>query len=528
MTTKHSNSEESTEDLNFECDDVLVSRFVESEDQEAFSEIYRRHSKMVLGVCNRVLHRYEDVSDAFQATFLVLIKSAKNIRTKSSIACWLYGVAYRISLDAKSKMSRRKQVPEMEEVVSESDAFNDLALKNDMQVLEDELQQLPPMFREPLLLYYMADKSCRQISDELGITTSAVESRIKRGRARLKRSLVRRRVVLIVIAGAMGFGESAANAAVLHANSAQAMLTLAGQSSGSFLSTQIQDLVSKEISNMSSSITSFKVGSGVATFTLATCLFVLAFLGAANRNGGSSSDNAYVQIESPSHPIQDVSFETAVKTPDDQEAGKLVNLLFALDGGSVIYEFIDGAGKKRTLKIDNSFAARNAGKQGTMYLDGLELDPKSMEADEILKWKKVWDQPAKIDRPAGTLLNVFNGVSFTGFSFVSSKKTKRTIEIDRKTGAIKNYGGAKILKDSDDWKQIKEWMKNWKPGRLFSAEKTKSGDKYYFLSREMRKESVLVVDDKIHNAYGKPLEPDSNLAKDVREWIRKWKSDREE
>src|SRR5262249_15783594 len=58
----------------------LLDRFLESRDQAAFEAIVRRHGPMVLGVCRRVLDDPNDVDDAFQATFLILVKKARSIR----------------------------------------------------------------------------------------------------------------------------------------------------------------------------------------------------------------------------------------------------------------------------------------------------------------------------------------------------------------------------------------------------------------------------------------------------------------
>ena len=63
----------------------LLDRFLARGDEAAFEAILRRHGPMVLGVCRRILEDPHDVDDAFQATFLVLIKKARSIRDSSQI-----------------------------------------------------------------------------------------------------------------------------------------------------------------------------------------------------------------------------------------------------------------------------------------------------------------------------------------------------------------------------------------------------------------------------------------------------------
>src|SRR5258708_88027 len=69
----------------------LLERFVAEQDEAAFEAILSRHGPMVLGVCRRALDDPCDVEDAFQATFLVLVKKAGTLRDRDLLANWLYG-----------------------------------------------------------------------------------------------------------------------------------------------------------------------------------------------------------------------------------------------------------------------------------------------------------------------------------------------------------------------------------------------------------------------------------------------------
>src|SRR5436305_805793 len=79
-------------------DRLLLERFVAERDEAAFEALVRRHGSMVLHVCRRVLHDEHAAEDAFQATFLVLVRKAPCISKRERLAGWLYGVAYRTAL----------------------------------------------------------------------------------------------------------------------------------------------------------------------------------------------------------------------------------------------------------------------------------------------------------------------------------------------------------------------------------------------------------------------------------------------
>src|SRR5437016_461634 len=81
-------------------DGQLLQRFITRRDETAFTALVQRHGPMVLAVCRRVLHDPHHAEDAFQATFLTLVKKAAAIGQPELLANWLYGVAYRTARKA--------------------------------------------------------------------------------------------------------------------------------------------------------------------------------------------------------------------------------------------------------------------------------------------------------------------------------------------------------------------------------------------------------------------------------------------
>ena len=61
-----------------------------------------------LRVCRQVLGDSHDAQDAFQATFLVLVRKAGSLRKAESVASWLYGVAFRVAVRTKVEATRRR------------------------------------------------------------------------------------------------------------------------------------------------------------------------------------------------------------------------------------------------------------------------------------------------------------------------------------------------------------------------------------------------------------------------------------
>src|SRR5262245_58181099 len=89
-------------------DGQLLEHFVERRDEAAFETLVRRHGPMVLGVCRRLLRNHHDAEDAFQATFLVLVRKAASIAPREMVANWLYGVAHQTALKARAVGAKRR------------------------------------------------------------------------------------------------------------------------------------------------------------------------------------------------------------------------------------------------------------------------------------------------------------------------------------------------------------------------------------------------------------------------------------
>jgi RNA polymerase sigma-70 factor (ECF subfamily) len=133
-------------------DGQLLESYVSRRDEAAFEALVRRHGPMVLGVCRRVLHNSHDAEDAFQATFLVLVRKAATVLPREMVANWLYGVAYHAALNARAASARRRakerQVRNMPEPATVADG-----LWHDLEpLLDQELSRLPDRYRLPVVL----------------------------------------------------------------------------------------------------------------------------------------------------------------------------------------------------------------------------------------------------------------------------------------------------------------------------------------------------------------------------------------
>jgi RNA polymerase sigma factor (sigma-70 family) len=172
-------------------DGQLLESFVNQGDPAAFESLVVRHGPMVLGVCRRLLRHEADVADAFQATFLVLVRRASSIRPRGMVGNWLHGVARNTARKARA-MSRRALPVESERVDPSLDPEELLDRKLLHAILDEELTRLPDIYRAAIVLCELEGKTIKQTARELGCPQGTVATRLSRGRALLAKRLTAR------------------------------------------------------------------------------------------------------------------------------------------------------------------------------------------------------------------------------------------------------------------------------------------------------------------------------------------------
>jgi RNA polymerase sigma factor (sigma-70 family) len=176
-------------------DGDLLECFVTRRDEAAFAALVRRHGPMVLGVCRRVLRNEADAEDAFQATFLVLVRKAASIRPAGRVGNWLYGVAHSTALKARASRTRRlaKERTAAARPTQEDPAPTWEQLS---ALLDRELTTLPDRYRSAIVLCDLEGKTIQEAARQLGCPQGTVGTRLARGRRLLGRRLARHGLTL--------------------------------------------------------------------------------------------------------------------------------------------------------------------------------------------------------------------------------------------------------------------------------------------------------------------------------------------
>ncbi len=175
-------------------DGELLGRFVARRDEVAFESLVARLGPMVVGVCRRMLRDPHDVDDAFQATFLVLVRRAGSIRDREVVATWLYEVAVRVARRARLDAARRADRERRGAVAEAREAGGDAgADRSEVRAqIDEEIGRLPESHRRLVVLCDVEGLSREEAAARLGWTANMVRGRLERARGRLRDRLTRR------------------------------------------------------------------------------------------------------------------------------------------------------------------------------------------------------------------------------------------------------------------------------------------------------------------------------------------------
>ena len=363
------------------ADAELLQRFGTG-DEAAFSELLHRHGPMVWATCRQTLPCQADAEDAFQATFLALVKSSKSIRQTQSIGAWLHGVAVRIVTQLKRSAIRRKQ---REQRSAESEAVQPIADStwNAFHAeVHAEVERLPTKLRTVLVLCDLQGVSQSDAAKQLGWKPGTLTGRLCRARQTLIDRLARKG---LVAASASGLLMLSATSAVPRELSRQ-VLSYA-TTSGAVVPQAISILVT-EVTAMT--VTKLKLLT--ATLLVAGGLTGAVGVGWVNDAEGQQPGGLGAPARIPPTP------EPRASEEDKLEISWIAETMPA----KIEYEFVDGvsnipASKEMIRKMGEKglqFVGQVTAKNGSMLVF---MKPKTTQ--DRVEYKPVYGIPMKPEPP---------------------------------------------------------------------------------------------------------------------------------
>jgi RNA polymerase sigma factor (sigma-70 family) len=231
------------QELALLSDAQLVARFVDVNDQSAFSLLITRHGGLVQSVCQRILRNSSLVDDAVQATFILLARKGITLSKRESLASWLFGVARRVAWRARDQQSLREHHEHQAGILRESTSSQENQWDELLNILDEELRRLAPCYQAPLLACYYRGLTQDEAARELGWPLITLRRRLEKARTILKDRLSRRGATLSSVLFAGILSESNLLVAMSSDLRQRTLQNVSAISEGQAISSQIEVLV---------------------------------------------------------------------------------------------------------------------------------------------------------------------------------------------------------------------------------------------------------------------------------------------
>ena len=179
-----------------EVDEVLVQR-AQKGDTGAFDELVRRYTSIVYRILYKILRHDEDTQDALQDTFVSAYRALPRFRQDARFSTWLYRIATNAAL--MKARARRTNLVSLDHPTEDPDAQSawelpdwsatpdeEIMTGETRRIMEEAIQALPPEQRAAFVLHDIQDLSSAETAQAMGITVSAVNSRLHRARVFLR------------------------------------------------------------------------------------------------------------------------------------------------------------------------------------------------------------------------------------------------------------------------------------------------------------------------------------------------------
>lgn len=175
-------------------DEDLIERF-QGGDLYAFDLIVKNYKDQLLNFVFRFLGNQEEAEDVVQETFLRVYRNRSAYRRVAKFSTWIYTIAGNLARTELRRRRRRRLFSlsdmgvqdkdyEISDNVLNPETQTDGALKD--EIIQSEIAQLSPKFREVILLRDVQELSYEEISKILRVPIGTVKSRVNRARLRLQ------------------------------------------------------------------------------------------------------------------------------------------------------------------------------------------------------------------------------------------------------------------------------------------------------------------------------------------------------
>ena len=167
--------------------DEKIVELVRKKDKELYIHIIKRYQDKLMRYASYLTGEEHNAADIVQESFIKAYVNLNGFNTKKKFASWIYRIVHNEAINLINKQKKQVSLYDDYDFDSGIDIEDEFIKKELRNRTHNCLNQMPVIYREPLSLYYMEEKSYEEISDILRIPVGTVGTRINRAKVLMKK-----------------------------------------------------------------------------------------------------------------------------------------------------------------------------------------------------------------------------------------------------------------------------------------------------------------------------------------------------
>lgn len=165
----------------------IIKRAI-SGDSKALSILIDKYKDIAFNLALSIVKNKEDAKDITQESFLKVLENIKRFRSDSKFSTWLYRIVYNQSIGFVKKANHLDSINHESAMIFE---YPDIIENKDenFQELHNAIDLLEDTERNIIMLFYLADKSIKQIAQITDLSIANIKVILHRARKKLYKKL---------------------------------------------------------------------------------------------------------------------------------------------------------------------------------------------------------------------------------------------------------------------------------------------------------------------------------------------------
>ena len=157
--------------------------------EQAFGEIYKRHSPRIFAYCKRYLNNREEANDIFQETFISFFKSSEQDREMTNVPAFILRIAKNLCVNSLKNKNKKFVHVSYEDFMAYNEVKTYDGREELLDLINDALDTLPDKYKEMFILREYDGLSYSDIAEVTDETVANVKVRIHRSKQKIREIL---------------------------------------------------------------------------------------------------------------------------------------------------------------------------------------------------------------------------------------------------------------------------------------------------------------------------------------------------